>query len=310
MPDGRECIGSDGTTVTGQRWQRIAAIVNTAVRRGAGDMSHALKTGLDAWSDLRIHVVGSSREATEAARHHAAWADIVVAVGGDGTVSNVATGIFGSSVALGIIPAGSTNIVARSLGIPSQPEAAMTLLIGDHVPRQIDVGRSGDRSFLNMAGVGFDAEIFRGADPAWKRRLGWLAYLPAAATALRVKPSLVRVSVDGVLDEVTSPLVLVANGGAAITPAFEIYPGIAVDDGWLDVLIFTAATPVQIAATLGSAGRRRLDRSPHVIWRRGRTVLVDATPPLMAELDGDVIGATPRGFHLAPAAMTVITPPR
>jgi diacylglycerol kinase family enzyme len=159
-----------------------------------------------------------------------------------------------------------------------------------------------------MAGAGFDAEIFRFTDPALKRRLGWFAYLPAAVAALRIEPSQVGVTVDGEYDYALSPLVLVANGGSAIAPAFKIYPGITVDDGWLDVLIFTAAKPTQIAATLGLVGRQRLDRSPHVIRRRGRAVRIEATPPLTVELDGDVVGITPRDFHVVPGGMTVITP--
>jgi YegS/Rv2252/BmrU family lipid kinase len=233
---------------------------------------------------------------------------MVIAVGGDGTVADVATGIHGSPAALGIVPTGSTNIGARSLGIPANPAAALALFGGSYRLRSIDVGRSDGRSFVHIAGAGFDAELFRAANPVWKRRLGWFAYFPAAVAALRLPPSEVRITTDEALLETRSPLVLIANGGSAIAPDFRIYPGIAVDDGWLDVLVFTPSTPAQIAATLGFASRQRLDRSPHVTYRRARTVTIEAAPPLLVELDGDPRGVTPRQFRVEPLALRVVTP--
>lgn len=287
---------------------RVSAIVSAANRLGVASVSASIRGGLPAGADLDVRVVGSSDEATEAARQAAAAAGIVVAVGGDGTVADVATGIFGSSAALGIVPAGSTNITARTLGIPHRPAAAVALLAGPYKLRTIDVGRSEGRSFLHIAGAGFDAELFKAADPRWKRRVGWLAYLPPAAAALRRPASRVVVNADGVEIAAESALVLVANGGSAISPRFRIYPGIAVDDSWLDLLVFTATSPSAIASTLASAGRQRLQASPHVIGRRAKHVRIEATPALSVQLDGDPRGHTPRDFYVAPAALQVVTP--
>jgi diacylglycerol kinase family enzyme len=104
--------------------------------------------------------------------------------------------------------------------------------------------------------------------------------------------------------------VLIANGGSAIAPEYRVYPGITVDDGWLDVIIFTPSTPAQIAATLGYAGMQQLDRSPHVTHARARTVKIDAAPPLPVELDGDPRGTTPREFSIVPSGLQVVTPER
>ena len=215
-------------------------------------------------------------------------------------MADVATGIFGSSAALAIVPAGSTNIAARSLGIPADPAAALALLCGSHRLRSIDVGRSDDRSFVHVAGAGFDAALFHATSPVLKRRIGWFAYLPAAVSALRLPPSDVRITADGVILEARSSLVLIANGGSAIAPEYRIYPGITVDDGWLDVIVFTPSTPAQIAATLGYAGKQQLHRSPHVTHTRARAVKIDAAPPLPVELDGDPRGTTPRQFGIVP----------
>lgn len=295
-------LGDVGST------RRLAAIVSGASRLGADAVIASFQNRLGDRVDLMVHVATSSSEATSAARDAARSSDTVIAVGGDGTVADVATGIFGSSAALGIVPAGSTNITARSLGIPTKPSAALALIAGRHQLRPIDVGRSEDRSFVHIAGAGLDAELFNATNPVLKRHIGWVAYLPAAAAALRLPPSHVWVITDGTELEAQSPLVLIANGGSAIAPEFRIYPGVSVDDGWLDVLVFTMSTPAQIAATLGFAARQLLDRSPHVARRRARHVTIEAVPPLAVELDGDPRGTTPREFSVIPGGLHVVTP--
>jgi diacylglycerol kinase (ATP) len=290
--------------------RRIALIVSGSSRLSPEQVDAMLALALGRDLEFQVQVAHSSSDATAGAAQAAGSATIVVAVGGDGTVADVATGIFGSSAALAIIPAGSTNIAARSLGIPADPAAALDLICGSHLLRSIDVGRSDDRSFVHMAGAGFDAALFHATSPVLKRRLGWLAYVPAAVAALRLPPSDILVTADDVIFEARSSLVLVANGGSAIAPEYQIYPGIAVDDGWLDVIVFTPSTPAQIAATLGHAGRQQLDRSPHVTHSRARTVKIDAAPPLPVELDGDPRGMTPRNFSIVPSGLRVVTPVR
>ena len=251
-------------TDPGRTTRRIAAIISGTSRISPEQIVASL-TRHSGDMDLEIRVASSSSEATLAANQAARTAEIVIAVGGDGTVSDVATGIFGSSAALGIVPAGSTNIAARSLGIPAATGGRSRSTWRAHRLRAIDIGRSEDRSFVHIAGAGFDAELFKGASPVWKRRLGWFAYLPAAVAALRLPPSDVRITADGAVLEARSPLVLIANGGSAIAPQFRIYPGITVDDGWLDVLIFTSSTPAQIASDTrlcGDAATRSISPRP------------------------------------------------
>lgn len=285
-----------------------AAVISLNSRLGAGAIAESLARKLGSAVDLTLTFVGSSEEATSAAREAARRARIVIAVGGDGTVADVATGIARSDAILGIVPAGSTNITARSLGVPANPRAAIQLLVGGHVAQPIDVGLSGDRCFLHMAGAGFDAEVFRSANSDLKKLLGWFAYLPAAATALRLTPADVTVRTDDAVLQARSPLVLVANGASAVAPSFRLHPSIVVDDGWLDVLMFTATTPAQVAATIGHLGSMRLDRSPHVIWQRTRTVTIESDPALSVELDGDIRGETPRTFSILPNGLRVLIP--
>ena len=288
--------------------RRIAVIVSGASRLSPDQVDATLASGLSLDLAFEVEVANSSPEATAAAVQAAESADVVVAVGGDGTVADVATGIYGSNAALAIVPAGSTNIAARSLGIPADPVAALALICGSYRLRSIDIGRSDGRSFIHMAGAGFDAALFSATSRLLKRRLGWIAYIPAAVAALRLPPSEVRVTADDAILEARSSLVLIANGSSAIAPEYRIYPGIAVDDGWLDVIVFTPSTPAQIAATLGDAGKQKLDRSPHVTHTRARRVRIDAAPPLPVELDGDPRGTTPRHFSIVPSGLQVVTP--
>jgi YegS/Rv2252/BmrU family lipid kinase len=286
----------------------VAAIVSSAGRHRVDWLIQQLTVALADRGPLHCAVVASSEEATRAARAAAATAELVIAVGGDGTVADVATGIFGSRASLGIIPAGSTNITARTLGIPAKLAAAIALMAGPFQLRPIDIGLSGDRAFLHIAGAGFDAELFRVANRDWKRRVGWLAYLPAAVTALRLPPADVRVRADDEIITARSPLVLIANGASVIAPAFRIHPEIAVDDGWLDVLVFETATLGEVASALGHAGTLQLDKSPHVMWQRARDIVVEADPPLAVQLDGDVRGVTPVAFSIVPRGLNIVIP--
>jgi diacylglycerol kinase family enzyme len=115
-------------------------------------------------------------------------AAMTVAVGGDGTVAAVATALYGMGLPLGIIPAGSTNLTARELGIPTDPAATVALLFGPQRHVRLDVGLCGNLCFLHMAGAGLVSRMFAAANPARKRQIGWLAYVPPALHALPPSP--------------------------------------------------------------------------------------------------------------------------
>ena len=294
------------TAVGGPR--RVAVVVNPATRRDAGSLIATLRAVAPADVELDVRVSGKAGEAVTLARQASPGAEFVVAVGGDGTVADVATGILGSGLPLGIIPAGSTNIAARELGIPADPRAAAELLFGPHRLATLDVGRCGDRCFLHMAGAGLDSRFFERTNRALKRRAGWLAYVPSAALALRLPPVRFTVVADGRATTVTSPLVLVANGGSIVTPALRLHPDIRSDDGWLDVLVFTATKPLAIAQTLGRFVTLGLARSPFMVRYRAKHVELVADPPLAIELDGDVVARTPATFDVLPRALNIIAP--
>ncbi|MDP9470089.1 MAG: hypothetical protein M3Q71_05390 [Chloroflexota bacterium] len=292
-----------------ERPRRIVAIVNPATRRNAHRIIENLWQEAPTGVELDIRLTPAARSATDLTREVLPGTDMVVAIGGDGTVGEVATALRGTGVPLGIVPAGSTNIVARDLGIPRAPAAAIAVLFGAHRRIPLDVGLCGEHAFLHMAGAGLDSRLFGAANPGLKRRIGWLAYLPPGGRELLRPPARFEVSTDDEVHEVTSPLVLVANGGSIITPRLTLYPGFRKDDGYLDVLIFTASNPIRVVRTLGRLATRHLDCSPFVLHRRARRVTLSADPPLPVQLDGDVVTRTPVSFTLDPMALVVIVPP-
>src|SRR5262249_40626516 len=141
-----------------------------------------------------------------------------------------------------------------------------------------------------MAGAGFDSRIFATTSKRLKRHLGWVAYLQGATQTIFDPPVHFTVVIDGTAMECESPLVLVANGGSIIRPYIPVHPGIRYDDGFLDVIIFTATRPVEIASTIGRFATRSLEKSPYTIHVRGREIELSSSPQIPVQLDGDIIG--------------------
>jgi diacylglycerol kinase family enzyme len=302
------------------------AIVNPATRRPAGPIVALLRERVPPDVSLDVHETDRPGITEDVALAALPSADLIVAVGGDGTVAGAASAIGayradgGPDVPLAIVPAGSTNITARELRIPVKPAAAIDLLYG-HRPNAIatiDLGRCGDKRFLHMAGAGLDSRLFAETSSALKRKIGWLAYLPPTIRNLRAAPARYRIVADPSPGAelgrtsltVESPLVLVANGGAIIAPTFQLFPEIRTDDGWLDVLVFTPRSRLAIVRTLVRAATLSLHHSPFVLRLRARWVEIEADPPQPVQLDGDVERTTPVTFSVLPAALRVVVPAR
>ena len=288
--------------------QRVVVIVNSRTRGNVERIVHLLRIAAPRGVELDIR-------RTEYAEHGGALAysmredaAVMVAVGGDGTVAEVAAAVRGTDTLLGIIPGGSTNIIARELRIPAQADRAIALLFGEHAVRKLDVGLCGTRAFLHMAGAGFDSELLDLTSAELKRKIGWMAYLPAAVAALRTPPVRYTIRTPDTEIQVVSPLVLIANGGSIIHPRFRLHSGIRKDDGLLDVLVITATTPIELARVLGRLATMHLERSPYLIHLKTTEVFVSASTNVPVELDGDVVTTTPATFLIDPAAIQVITP--
>lgn len=235
---------------------------------------------------------------------------MVIAAGGDGTVSAVANGLVGTDTPLGIIPLGTANVLARELGIPVDLEAACALLAGDHDLRAIDAMRVGDKHFYTQVGVGIDALMIRDTTREDKRRFGRAAYLWTALTRLvGFQPRRFSLAVDGKPSRRRASQVVLANVGTLGQPPFTWGPDIKLDDGTIDVCIVRARTAVDYLGLAWHVVRGQHHRSGNVRYEYSRKAVAIATDrPLPVQADGEVLGETPLEVHVVAGAVRVVVP--
>lgn len=222
----------------------------------------------------------------------AGGARVVISCGGDGTVLECLEELAGSDAALALVALGTSNLLARNLGIPSDPAAAMAI-VTEGQRRRIDLGRlhdagGTDRLFAVAAGIGFDATMIEAAPAGLKGRLGWVAYLAAALRHLRDPAFPVELVCDGrPLGRRMVRSVLVANVGR-LPAGLTLAPDAVPDDGLLDVVVLS---PRRLRDWLGLGigllrGQRHARGVEHL---RAAAVSVTARSPQPREIDGDPV---------------------
>jgi YegS/Rv2252/BmrU family lipid kinase len=221
----------------------------------------------------------------------AAGVDLVLACGGDGTVTACAAGLAGSGTPMAVVPAGTGNLLARNLGLPLEAGAALTVALAG-VNRELDVGVANGQPFLVMAGLGLDARMLDSASEPLKKKLGWVAYAVAGLRHLRARPMRVTLTADGGAPEQRRASAIIAGNVGRLQGGLALLPGAAPDDGQLDVVILTAtgwagwlAVGAQVLLRRGSA------RGP-VTRAAFRELRIDADRDYLWELDGEVMGST------------------
>jgi YegS/Rv2252/BmrU family lipid kinase len=237
-------------------------------------------------------------------------ATLVVAAGGDGTISLVAGPLVGRGVPLAVLPVGTANVFAQELGIPEDLPAAAELVVGRHALRQIDVMQIDAVVALLQVGVGLDSLMVRDTDRAAKRRFGRGAYLKTLWDHLRGhRAQRFTLVVDGERLRPMAWQVLVANAGTLGLRPLRWGPNIALDDGELDVCIVPGRTIATLARRLRAVVARRLRGADLVLYRKARrSVSITTDPPLPVQADGEIIGTTPVTITLLPRALPVVAP--
>ena len=290
-----------------------AVVVNSGARRGALAYDEAV-TQLEAEGvPVRsAHAVGSGAELVEVLDRVVADApDLLVVGGGDGTVGCAAARVAGTGTTLGVLPLGTANDFARTLGVPDDvASACAALATGDVV--DVDLGRLDGRSYLNVASVGLSVGVTEALSPRLKRRLGPLAYPVATLRAYRRhRPFAARlVFPDGDHDtlELEDLLQVAVGNGRHYGGGNAVSPTAGIDDHLLDVYVITRGRlreHVSIARLLKDGSFVDHDRVVHVTTR---AVRLETDPPMPVNLDGEVVATTPGTFTVDRNALHVVVP--
>jgi len=291
--------------------------INPVAGRKAGLTTNALGVD-DVEALLARHAIDAEVFCTERSGHATELAreavrdgyQRVIAAGGDGTVAEVAEGLVGTDACLGVLPLGSVMNVARMLGVPRDLEGAAAVINADQVAR-IDVGRAttgaGSTLFLEAAGVGVDAGLF-----AYVNQIdhgNWRSIRPLINFMWRYRPRRATLRLDGEAHRHAIMMVSVANGpyvGAALTLA----PDAALDDGQLDVQVFTRFGKLELARHFLSIVGGRRAYNPKVISYRASSIELAPDRPMMVHADSRALGTTPARFEIVPASLSVFVGPR
>lgn len=242
-----------------------------------------------------------------------AGAQFLIAAGGDGTVAAVISGLAGTDVPLLVLPAGTGNLLARNLGLPTDFDDVVGALVEGH-DVAIDVGEvvggpgEGD-SFAVMAGLGFDAAMVADAPSRLKSLIGWPAYLISAAAHLSDEPFACQIVVDDGEPLVTEARTVLITNASGLPGGVELAPDAGVADGVLDVVVVNPQNLVdwmRVGARLAAGSEREDERLQRV---RGRRIEVRTETDQVCQLDGDPVGAaTCFVVEVRPRALTLRVP--
>jgi YegS/Rv2252/BmrU family lipid kinase len=234
--------------------------------------------------------------------------DLVLACGGDGTVTACAEGVTGSGVPLAIIPMGTGNLLARNVGLPMGLDEALAVAL-DGVQQPIDAGRVNGTLFVVMAGLGLDARMLSDTSDELKKRLGWVAYAISAARHLGDRPMRVTVSADGGRRRRMRANALIVGNVGWLRGGLPLLPDARPDDGMLDAVVLIAGGLIGwLTATANIVLRRPARGGIYRVQFTKLQVTLGREEPW--ELDGEVMGSTRRlTVEAQPGALLLRMPP-
>ena len=234
-------------------------------------------------------------------------ADLVIVCGGDGSVSSAAMAALESRLPLGIIPMGTANDLARTLGVPADLGKAADVIAAGHT-RRIDVGTVNGHAFFNVASIGLSTELARGLDPSLKRRFGRFGYVLAASRVLsKADRFRARITEKGLRIEASTYQIAIGNGrhygGGNVVEASA-----SIDDGHLDLYSLEMRNVWKLALML-----RSFRAGTHGAWREVRTARciefdVETDNEMAVNADGEIVTSTPAHFKVLPKAIAVFAP--
>lgn len=299
--------GSDGTAVEHQR--QLFAVINPVAGSGdAAEVRLTLEERFPAEALTIYETTGKENIAAVVRQAVVEGAELVVAAGGDGTVSAVAAGLVQSGVPLGIIPLGTGNALAQELRLPLVALDACKLLESSNAYRNIDVMEVGDDYAVLKMGVGLESIAVETTERSLKRLLGVWAYVwTGLKQAFGWQPCAFTLAVDGETKQFRASEIFVAN--AARVGVFELAWGehIRPDDGLIDVLVINARSIVDYLRAAWAIVLRQQRRVPYIrFYEVSERLTVASEEPLPVHRDGEVFGTTPFEVKVLPGSLRVV----
>ena len=232
--------------------------------------------------------------------------EITVAVGGDGSVNEVSRSLIHSNTALGIIPAGSGNGLARSLNIPLNIKKSLLVINRGNV-KLIDTASMNGRSFVNCAGIGFDAHIAHIFSQCRKRSLKTYFRIIAREFS-KYKPQHYFLNIDGIKIEKHAYMISFANS-SQFGNNVHIAPGAKIDDGLIDIAILNPFPSLSVFKIVWQLLTQRAGRSKYIEMYRGKQVFVNNKETILAHLDGEPVEFTGNlEIKVDPLSLKIIVP--
>jgi diacylglycerol kinase family enzyme len=296
--------GDPGTSPT------VAFIINRTRVRDPDRFAHDCRATALARGWAPLFLPTTREDHGEGLARHAvnAGAQLVFAVGGDGTVRACASVLAGTGVRLAIVPRGTANLAAKALRVPRRLRAALATGFGAH-ETVLDLGVADGTPFTAMAGIGLDAAVVEATRRMLKVRLGWVAYAHAGLSHLLGAPSEFTITMDGGPPLHRAARCVVVGNAGLLPGGFPLLPDARPDDGLLDVGILAPAS-LYGWAHVGYRVITRSRRDDHRLERfRARHVEITTSAPLPRETDGEIIApAASLEVSLRPASLIVKVP--
>lgn len=235
--------------------------------------------------------------------------EVVIAAGGDGTIHAVAKGLIGTQSVLGLIPTGTMNDLARSLGIPETVEAACEV-IAQGETCAIDVGDVNGHTFFEVAGIGLEAELFPAGEEI--KAPGLLSTLRGVieglGTILAFKPPKLSISFDERRRRPYQALQVTICNAPFYGPHFQVAPNVLMDDGLLDVVVYKNFSKLEFIRHGISITQGKRVYQPKITYRKVKSLRISTEQPIEVMVDGEIQSQTPAIVRTIPAALSVRVP--
>lgn len=236
----------------------------------------------------------------------------IIAAGGDGTVSEVASALISTGIPLGVIPRGTANAFAVALGIPTQIQSACETICRG-ITKVVDTAMCNETSMLLLTGIGFEAETIAKADRDLKNRLGIMAYIFAGIQQVKEQVLFeTDIDIDGKVITMSANAITIANAAPSTSVFAQGAGEVPFNDGLLDITITSSETTFQKLQVVTSLFASALVKNPsdneNVLHFRGKNIKVNTNPPQKVVVDGEIIGTTPVEIKCIPNSLNLFVP--